>query len=64
MQSLYATVAWGTLHRKKELGGTELDSDFKAPRRINWPTNLFFAVKVVALGAAYVFLFSFFLAVI
>ena len=64
LQSLYGTVAWGTLHRKKELQGIAIDEEFKAPKWINWPTNSFFAAKMAALVASYAFLFSFMLDVI
>lgn len=53
LQSLYGTVAWGILHRRKELAGVDDEHVFKAPRQINWPTNTLFVVKVVALVACY-----------
>ncbi|MDQ6769622.1 MAG: hypothetical protein M3Z54_06510 [Gemmatimonadota bacterium] len=57
LQSLYGTIAWGVFHRRKEHEGLSHDTEFKAPREINWPTNSLFVGKVVALGVCYVFLF-------
>jgi hypothetical protein len=57
LQSLYGTIAWGVLHRRKEHEGLGHDAEFKAPREINWPTNSLFAGKVVALAVCYGFLF-------
>jgi hypothetical protein len=57
LQSLYGTLAWGTFHRTKERAGLSQEQEFRAPRKINWPTNTFFGLKIVALGAAYALLF-------
>lgn len=54
LQYLYATVAWGWLHRLKETAGVSDVDDFKAPRVINWPTNTFFGFKAVSVALAYV----------
>jgi len=56
LQSLYGTLAWGILHRRKELAGLGDEQEFKAPRQINWPTNALFAAKVAALVGCYVLL--------
>ena len=54
MQSLYGTIAWGKFHRRKELEGLSLESAFRAPRTINWPTTGLFALKVASLVLSYV----------
>ena len=56
LQSLYGTVAWGVFHRTKEKAAVDHESDFKAPREINWPTNTCFVAKVLALAGCYVLL--------
>jgi hypothetical protein len=56
VHSLYGTVAWGVFHRRKEREGVSDETQFKAPRQINWPTNSLFGAKVVALAICYVFL--------
>lgn len=55
-QYLYATVAWGIFHRRKEKEDKPRQEDFKAPVQINWPTNLFFGLKILCILLAYVFL--------
>jgi hypothetical protein len=57
LQSIYGTVAWGVFHRRKEHEGLDDETDFKAPRQINWPTNWLFVGKIVALSASYSLLF-------
>ncbi len=59
LQSLYGTVAWGVFHRQKELAGLDNQEEFKAPRQINWPTNVLFGIKVLALALRYGLLFSY-----
>jgi hypothetical protein len=59
LQSLYGTVAWGTLHRRKEREGVSSTAEFKAPRQINWPTNALFSAKSAALAASYALLLSY-----
>jgi len=57
-QYLIASVIWGSYHRYKENKISE-DHEFKAPRYINWPANTFFALKAVAMVAAYCVLIKF-----
>jgi hypothetical protein len=57
-QYVYATVAWGRFSRAKENERVGSEEQFKAPRQINWPTNTFFGLKVLAVAFSYVFLFS------
>ena len=61
LQSLYGTVAWGVFHRRKERAGVDNETEFKAPRQINWPTNSLFTAKVAALSAAYLLLLRYLL---
>ena len=49
-------VAWGSFARYKELKKIKSDSDFKAPRWLNWPTNTAFALKLLAVGIGYILL--------
>jgi len=51
-----ATCLWGFLQRHKENAGTTDDDEFLAPRQINWPALVLFALKIVFIGAAYVLL--------
>lgn len=64
VQSVYGTVAWGWLHRRKEIDGLDESTDFKAPREINWPTNTLFGAKVVMLSVCYVILLRHLLATV
>jgi hypothetical protein len=56
LQSLYGTIAWGAFHRRKEKSGVDHETEFKAPREINWPTNACFTAKVLSLAGCYVLL--------
>jgi hypothetical protein len=58
LQYLIASVIWGYYHRYKENRISE-DIEFKAPRYINWPANTFFALKAIAIIAAYWVLIKF-----
>lgn len=55
LQYLYATAAWGTLHRMLEKRGVDDDTDFKAPAAINWPTNSLFFSKATLTATGYIF---------
>jgi len=59
LQYIYGTAAWGIFHRRKELSNVPPGEQFKAPAWINRPTGIFFALKVVMVGLAYVFLLLF-----
>ena len=52
LQYAFATAIWGIFHRVKERS-IEEDTDFVAPRQVNWPAITFFWLKVVAIGSAY-----------
>jgi len=52
----WSTAAWGSLQRHKERHGTKESDEFLAPAWINWPSNVFFWAKVIAVGIAYVML--------
>ena len=58
-QYVYGTIAWGRFHRRKEHERVGNDEEFTAPYRINWPTNTFFALKVIFVAVCYVFLFTY-----
>lgn len=53
-----ATAIWGCFQRYKEVRVTEED-EFKAPRIINWPSILCFALKTISVIAAYVYLLGY-----
>jgi hypothetical protein len=60
LQCLIATVIWGSYHRYKEKQkNISEDTEIKAPRYINWPANTFFALKAIAMVAAYCVLIKF-----
>ncbi len=60
---LYSTIAWGMFHRIMELHASRTkdgeDDDFKAPRAINWPSNIFFYCKAGCVVLGYWFLYQF-----
>lgn len=59
VQYVYATIAWGILHRRKERAGLSLEDDFKAPPPINWPTNACFYAKVAAITVCYALILTY-----
>jgi len=58
LQYLIATVIWGCYHRYKEKRISE-GTEFQASQYINWPANTFFALKAIAMVAAYWVLIKF-----
>jgi len=56
LQYIYGTIAWGILHRLKEKAGVEEAKNFRAPKRINYPTIFLFWLKVIVMIIAYYFL--------
>lgn len=59
LQYVYGTLAWGIYNGVKERQGTSVDDEFTAPRPINWPTIVFFWLKVVATLVAYRYILRF-----
>lgn len=55
LQYVVGTVVWGVYHRFKEQR-TSKDEEFLAPRWINYPANLCFVMKQIAIGLAYILL--------
>ena len=53
------TAIWTTFKRVIELRITPEEAEFKAPRWFNWPTNVCFWGKLVAVLAAYALLLRF-----
>jgi hypothetical protein len=54
LQYVCATAAWGGYARWKERDpAIDADSDFDAPRWLNWPGNAFFFAKLVCVAIAY-----------
>jgi hypothetical protein len=62
LQYVYATIAWAQFNRYMEKK-TKLNEEkiFNAPRWINWPTNVFFYLKIVTMIVCYVFLLNYLL---
>jgi hypothetical protein len=56
LQYAVATSIWGVFQRRKEISGVADDADFLAPKQLNWPTIVFFVLKVASIIAAYVYL--------
>lgn len=52
------SLIWGIYHRIKEDAVTG-DTEFLAPRQINWPVLFFFWSKILAMVAAYGFILRF-----
>lgn len=60
LQYVYASSAWGIFHRfkenerdNKEARGIAFTDEFQAPDQINWPTLIFFWMKLGVLSVAY-----------
>lgn len=60
LQYVYASSAWGIFHRFKEnerdnqeARGIAFTDEFQAPDQINWPTLIFFWMKLGVLSVAY-----------
>ena len=53
VQYVVGSLVWASYNRYKESRGITEDSEFTAPRAINWPTNLFFWAKIVTTILAY-----------
>ncbi len=55
LQYIYGSVAWGIYNRHKEKRiGLNDEQEFSAPPYINWPTNIFFYLKISAVLVCYV----------
>ena len=54
-----ATALWGIFNRIKERSGTKEQTEFKAPRAINWPALTLFWSKAIIIAVAYVELLLF-----
>lgn len=59
LQYIYRTIAWAVYHWLKERAKFPEDEDFKAPARINYPTNTLFGLKILAIIIAYFFLLKY-----
>lgn len=53
-QYIYQTIAWNWFFEKHEKAKVKEDDDILAPRWMNYPSNVFFWLKVFALLSAYV----------
>ena len=62
LQYLYGGIAWSAFHASKEKADVSENTDFKAPRWINYPTNSFYFAKVVSVLVAYFIIANFILA--
>ena len=59
LQYVAGSLAWGIYQKVKESGGAKEDTEFLAPRPINWPALALFWSKVVAIAIAYALLLCF-----
>lgn len=59
VQYLWNAAAWGGYHRKQELSCVDENTNFLAPRWINWPGNGFFIIKVFCTALSYILLLIF-----
>ena len=57
IQYVYASIAWSVYNRVKERQLKNSDKKFDYPPLINWPTNLFFYLKIILVAACYCLLF-------
>lgn len=53
------TLVWAIYNGLKERAGTKQETEFLAPRPINWPTLIFFWAKTVTMIYAYILLIRF-----
>jgi len=53
------TLIWGIYNGIKEHAATKEETNFLAPRPINWATLLFFWAKVIVIVIAYVYILGF-----
>ncbi len=59
-QYTYASIAWGQFNRRKEKEvGLNDKAEFYAPRWINWPSNIFFYLKLVLVMICYALLLAY-----
>jgi hypothetical protein len=56
LQYAVATSIWGIFQRSRERSGISEDTDFLAPKQVNWSSIGFFVLKTLAVIFAYVFL--------
>lgn len=55
-QYVAGTLVWGIYysHLERKFNGRDPDPGFRHPRVLNWPALLFFWLKIVLVGAAYI----------
>lgn len=53
LQYVAGSLIWGIYHRTKESDGTTQETEFLAPRQVNWPALFFFWSKTVVMVTAY-----------
>jgi len=53
------SLIWGVYHRVKEKRKTSQETEFDAPKQINWLTLFFFWSKAIMMIVAYVFIIRF-----
>jgi hypothetical protein len=62
LQYVSSAVAWGVYGRVRELRGTTVEEEFKAPRWLNWPGILTFYGKILCVALAYYYLLQYLIA--
>ncbi|MCG8092479.1 MAG: hypothetical protein JAZ17_02445 [Candidatus Thiodiazotropha endolucinida] len=59
-QYVYSSAAWGIFHRRMENKyGVDYEGEVYAPAKINWPSNVFFLGKILALVIGYFLLIKY-----
>jgi hypothetical protein len=56
LQYVVSAIVWYFFAKSKEEAKV---TEFKAPRKINWPNGFFFISKIIAIIAAYIYLINY-----
>ncbi len=53
---IVSTLVWGGYFRRQDKKGLKSDTEFRAPKQLNWPSLLFFWTKIALTVVGFVFL--------
>jgi hypothetical protein len=59
MQYLFGAFSWGSYARVQELRGVKAETEFNAPRYVNWGALSAFWLKLLSISIAYWYLLKF-----
>ena len=59
LQYVWGGLAWSIFCRMKEKGHSPVDADMNAPAWINWPTNVFYYLKIGLVVVGYAMMIAF-----